>query len=77
MYRNFLFCILLCIHRFNMELDLIYLGSCVQLFLLAETPQLPPLPLHLGSHTRALLDSQDRRHLWVKPLFASDPFQSS
>jgi hypothetical protein len=27
----------------------------------------PPLPLHLGSYTRALLVSQDRRHLFVTP----------
>jgi hypothetical protein len=30
-----------------------------------ETP--PPLTLHLGSYTRALLVSQDRRHLFVTP----------
>jgi hypothetical protein len=27
-----------------------YLGSCVQLYSLAETPQLPPLPPQLGSY---------------------------
>jgi hypothetical protein len=32
----------------------------------AETPQFPPPP-HLGSYTRALLVSQDRRHLFVTP----------
>jgi hypothetical protein len=54
-------------HRLNMELDL-YLGSCVHLYLLAEsenphaTTLLPP---HLVSYTRALLVSQDRRHLFI------------
>ncbi len=43
------------------------LSSYVQLYSLAETPQLPPLPPHLGSYTRALLVSQDRRHLFVTP----------
>jgi hypothetical protein len=37
-----------------------------QLYSLAETPQHPPLP-HLGSDTRALLVSQDRRHLCETP----------
>jgi hypothetical protein len=41
------------------------MGAGVQLFSLAETPQLPPLPPHLGSYTRALLVSQDRQHLFV------------
>jgi hypothetical protein len=41
-------------------------GSCVQRYSLAENPQLPPPP-HLGSLTRALLVSQDRRHLFVTP----------
>ncbi len=36
------------------------------LYSLAETP-LPPPPPHFGSHTRALLVSQDRRHLFVTP----------
>ncbi len=43
------------------------MGSCVQLYSLAETPQLSPLPQHLGSYTKALLISQDRRHLFVTP----------
>jgi hypothetical protein len=30
-------------------------------------PATPPSPLHLGSYTRALLVSQDRRHLFVTP----------
>ncbi len=37
------------------------------IFFLAETPQLPPSLPHLGSYTRALLVSQDRRHLFVTP----------
>jgi hypothetical protein len=32
---------------------------------LADTPQLPPFHPHLGSYTRALLVSQDRRHPFV------------
>ncbi len=49
-----------------MELDLQgLLGSCVQLYSLAETPQLNPP--HLGSYTRTLLVSQDRRHLFLTP----------
>ncbi len=28
----------------------------------------PPIPPHLGSYTRTLLPSQDRRHLFVTPL---------
>ncbi len=48
-------------HRVN-----IYLGSCVMLHSLAETQQ-PHIPPHLGSFTRALLVSQDRRHLFVTP----------
>jgi hypothetical protein len=38
-------------------------------YLLAETPQ-PPTPLlpHLGSYTRTLLVSQERRHLLTVPL---------
>jgi hypothetical protein len=54
-------------HRFNMELDLQSLfGLHLYLYSLAESPQLP-LPPHLGSYTRALLVSQDRRHLFVTP----------
>ncbi len=37
--------------------------SAVSLFV----PCLDPLTLHLGSHRRALLVSQDRRHLFVTP----------
>ncbi len=50
-----------------------YLGSCVHVYSLAEIPKLPPpSPSHLGSYTRALLVSQDKRHFfvtpWVQPL---------
>ncbi len=51
------------------QISKVYLGSCVQLYSLAETPQLPHLPRHLGSYTKALLVSQDRRHLFVTPWF--------
>ncbi len=48
-----------------MEVDLQSLfGSCVLLYSLADTPQLPPLTPHLGSNTRALV-SQNGRHLFV------------
>jgi hypothetical protein len=43
-------------------------APCAQLYSLAETPQ-PPLPPHLGPYTRALLVSQDRRHLFVTPWY--------
>jgi hypothetical protein len=47
-----------------MELDL----QSSMLYSLAETPQPPhPLPPHLGSYTRALLVSQNRRHLFATP----------
>ncbi len=54
-------------HRSNME-SKVYLASCVQRHSSAETPQ-PPLSPHLGSYTRALLVSQDRRHLFLTPWF--------
>jgi hypothetical protein len=40
---------------------------CTAVYSLAETPQPPPptLPPHLGSYTRALLVSPDRRLLFV------------
>ncbi len=47
---------------------------CAQLYSLAETPATPLLP-HLGSNTRTLLVSQDRRHLFVTP--CSQSFSSS
>ncbi len=50
-------------HRLNMELDL---QSLFGLYSLVPRNFLPPLP-YLGSNTRALLVSQDRRHLFVTP----------
>jgi hypothetical protein len=41
-------------------------APCAQLYSLAETTH-PPPPPDLGSYTRALLVSQDRRHLFVIP----------
>jgi hypothetical protein len=55
----------------NMELDLqslvgLHVHSCT--VLMAETPQLPPPSVSgLIQYTRALLVSQDRRHLFVTP----------
>jgi hypothetical protein len=59
-------------HTWNMEGDLhslfgLHVTWCAQLYSLAETPQLPPLPPHRDSYTRALLVSKDRRHLFVSP----------
>jgi hypothetical protein len=50
-----------------MELDLLSLFEllCIAV-LMAENPPTPTLP-PLGSYTRALLVSQDRRHLFVTP----------
>ncbi len=62
------------IHRLNMEVDLLslfglHVTCCAQLYSLAETPQPPPPPPppHWDSHTRALLVSKHRRHLFVTP----------
>ncbi len=59
-----------CIHR-----SLNKLWKCnsifnLWLYSLAQTPQ-PPSPLLMGSNTRALLVSQDRRHLFGTPWFYS------
>ncbi len=55
-------------HRLNMELDLQSLfGLLFTAVLIGWDPATPPLPPHLGSYTRALLASQDRRHLFVTP----------
>jgi hypothetical protein len=53
-------------HRLNMELDLqsffgLQVHSCTHWL----RPCNSPLPPHLGSYTRPLLVSQDRRHLFV------------
>jgi hypothetical protein len=52
-----------------MDLDLqslfgLHVHSCTH-WLRPRTP--PPPPRHLGSYTRALLVSQNRRHLFVTP----------
>jgi hypothetical protein len=48
----------------------VYLGSCVQLYTLAETLQLPPPSPRIWAHIRgAILVSQDRRHLFVIPCY--------
>jgi hypothetical protein len=55
-------------HSSNMQLDLqssFGLLCTAVPYSLADTPQ--PPPSHLGSHTRALLVSQDRWHLFVTP----------
>jgi len=46
----------------DLDLQSLFGLPCAQLFSLAETPQ-------IGSNTRALLVSQDRRHLFVIPGF--------
>jgi hypothetical protein len=55
-------------HRLNMELDLqslfgLHVHSCTHWL----KPRNSPLPPHFGSFTRALLVSQDRRHIFVTP----------
>jgi hypothetical protein len=58
------------IYRLNMELDLQSLfGLLVHIVLITRDPAAPspPPPPHMGSYTRALLASQDRRHLFVTP----------
>ncbi len=59
----------------NMEFDLrSYLVSSVQLYSLAESPQLATRPLtpHLCSYTRALLVSQRRRHHPLRRILMPD-----
>ncbi len=65
------------LHRIHMELanSKVYFGSmctagctCV---VIGWDPATPPLPTHLGSHTRAPLVSQDRRNLFVTPFLFS------
>ncbi len=60
-------------HRLNMELDLqslfgLHVHSCTCTYLQPIGNHLLP---HLGSYTRALLVSQDRRHLFVTSLFTA------
>ncbi len=53
-------------HRWNMALDLQSLfGLLCTAVLIGWDPATPPLPPHLGSYTRALLDSKHKRHLEV------------
>jgi hypothetical protein len=52
-----------------MELDLQSLHICAQLYSLAETPA-APTP-RIWAHARALMLSQDRRHLFVTPSCSS------
>jgi hypothetical protein len=55
-------------HRLNIELVLQSLfGLLCTAGLIGWDPATPLLPTHLGSFTRALLVSQDRRHLFVTP----------
>jgi hypothetical protein len=59
-----------CTHRLNMELDLppkFIWASVYSCILIGWDLATPPLPPHLGSYTRALLVSLDRRHLFVTP----------
>ncbi len=59
-------------HRLNLELDLQSLFGllCTAVLIGWNPPYSPPAP-HLGSYTRALLDSQERRHL--TPTFRTLP----
>jgi hypothetical protein len=55
--------------RLNMELVLHSLfGLLCTAVLTGRDPTAPPLPPLLGSYTRELLVSQDRRHLFVTPV---------
>jgi hypothetical protein len=57
-------------HRLNMKLNLQSLfGLLCTLYSCTHwlRPATNPLPPHLGSYTRALLVSQDRRHLFATP----------
>ncbi len=55
-------------HRLNMELNLQSLfGLLCTAVLVGWDSETPPLPPRLGSYTRGLLISKDRRHLFVTP----------
>ncbi len=59
-------------HRLNIELDLQSLfGLLCTAVLISWDPATPSLPTQLGSYTRALLVSQDRRPLFVTPLMST------
>jgi hypothetical protein len=58
-------------HRLNMELNLQSLFGLLCTTVLIG-PANSPLPLRLGSYVRALLVSQDRRHLFVTPCFSGE-----
>ncbi len=58
-----------------MELDLhqSLSGFLCTAVLIGWDPETPPLPPHLGSYLRALLASQDGRHLFVTPWLERTP----
>jgi hypothetical protein len=63
------------LHRYglNMEFDLqslfgLHVHSCTHWLKPRKCRNIPPVPPHLGSYTRVLLVSQDRRHLFVTSL---------
>jgi hypothetical protein len=58
-------------HRLNMELDLQGLFGllCTAVLIGRHPATYPLLPPHLGSYARALLVSQERRHLFVSLCF--------
>ncbi len=60
------------IHRLKMELDLQSLFGLLCTAVLTETPQLPHSPSIWAHIRRALLGSQDRRHLFVTSLELSN-----
>jgi hypothetical protein len=50
--------------RLNMELEVkVFFWLLCTAVLIGREPAIPPHPTHLGSYSRALLVSQDRRHL--------------
>ncbi len=58
----------------HMELDIHSLfGLLCTAVLIGWDSATTPLPPHLGSYTRALLVSQDRRHLFVTPCMVPTP----
>jgi hypothetical protein len=52
-------------HTGRRKISKVYLGSCVQLYSLAETPQLSPPPAFGLRYEGGILVSQDGRHLFV------------